>query len=179
MNVRKLKTNETPLHLACSHDWPTSVYQKILDLGGDPGDFNNIYNFTPLITATKRQCDEEIIQLIIDTDRCNPYHRDNDGKTALLHACYRPDTVLMLLEKFPRLLTMTDNDNRDVYYYVKKIYDEGVSILEERKKYKRLLKMLKPENVMFLNNDVSNAFQTDVQNYDIMNGYMGVKAFNR
>lgn len=179
MNVRKLRTNETPLHLAFM--WPTSVIQKILDLGGDPGDFNNIYNSTPLIYATKHQCDEDIIQLIIDTDRCNPYHRDNEGKTALLHACYRIDTVLMLLEKYPRLLTMTDNDNRDVSYYVKNAYDNsvGVSSLEMRKKYRRLLKMLKPENVMFLNNDVSNAFQTDVKNYDIMNVYMGENAFNK
>ncbi len=181
MNVRKLETGETPLHLACSHDWPTSVYQKILDLGGDPGDFNNIYNFTPLITATKHQCDEEIIQLIIETDRCNPYHRDNDGKTALLHASYRLDTVLMLLEKYPRLLTITDNNNRDVYYYLKNTYDNiiGISSLERKKKYRRLLKILRPENAMFLNNDVSNAFHTDVQNYDIMNEYMGDNAFNK
>lgn len=181
MNVRKPETGETPLHLACSHDWPTSVYQKILVLGGDPGDFNNIYNSTPLITATKYQCDEEIIQLIIETDRCNPYHRDNDGKTALLHASYRLDTVLMLLEKYPRLLTMTDNNNRDVYYYVKNTYDNiiGISSLERRKKYRRLLKILRPENAMFLNNDVSNAFHTDVQNYDIMNEYMGENAFNK
>lgn len=179
MNVRKPETNETPLHLACKNNFPPRVINKIIELGGDPGDFRTTDNLTPLMTALKYQCDSESIQNIIDTDRCNPYHRDNNGKTALIYAVGSPDIALILLEKYPRLLTITDNNNRDVYYYVKKAYNLVENNHELKNKYKRLLKMIKPENMMFLNRRMSNAFQSDVQNYDIMNEYMGENAFNK